>query len=68
MSEREIKSALFLRVNLDYRQAHRVKIELEENARNATAMLEHARVVGDTVLVRMEWIRTWSNVCCWYHI
>jgi len=44
--------------------SHRIEVEFEENSRSAFVMFHFAGVVGDAVLMRMEWSRTRCNVSC----
>ena len=45
-----------------YTQSHRLHLKLEENARSATVMLQHARVMRDTILVSVQWRRARGDV------
>jgi hypothetical protein len=53
---------------LMYTQPHGLQIELEENPRGASVMLEHASVMSDAVLVRVERGRARSDVGRWDYV
>lgn len=43
-------------------QAERLQIELEEDSWSASVTVQFARIVGDTVLMSVQWRGTRSNV------
>ena len=45
-----------------YRETQWLNVELEENPRDATVMLQLAGVMRNAVLVRLQGFRAWSDI------
>jgi len=50
------------------RQTERLQIKFEENPWRALAVLQHASVVRDAVLVCTKRLGTRGDVCCWNYM
>jgi hypothetical protein len=51
------------RCPLMYRKGDRIKIKLEEDAWRALVVFHNTLVVSDAVLMRLQWLGPWSDVC-----
>ena len=47
-----------------YRETHGFHVKLKEDSGHASVVFQFTCVMRDTVLVRLQWARSWRNVCC----